>query len=108
VQLRRCPEADPRCEWERIYLHADPEIAWRANQIGHPRLRSQIFRWGWPNYRERYERGCRAIAVKVFEDFPEAVAMQCAFERTDLISPARPTAGPPTVSRELVVRRAEL
>ncbi|HJL19542.1 MAG TPA: hypothetical protein RMH99_28020 [Sandaracinaceae bacterium LLY-WYZ-13_1] len=105
VRMRRCPLLSTRCDWETLYVHADPAHAWRANVLGHPRVRSAIFRWGWPSYRPRYTRGCRAIAGLVFEDFPDATAAQCRFERTTLPSPARPSPPPPRWGRERIVPR---
>lgn len=107
VRMRRCELADP-CYWEPLYVHADPEHDWRAAQLGHPRVRSMIFRWGWPSYHERYEGGCRAIAAMAFDDFSDAEVVQCRFERTFLASPPNPDPPPPEWGRPLTFRREEL
>jgi hypothetical protein len=105
VRMRRCPTRDTSCEWETLFIHGDAEHAWRRAVIGHPRVRSAIFRWSWPSYADRYRRGCRAIAGLVFADFPDAVAAECSFERTATPSPASPSPPPPEWSRRVTVRR---
>ncbi len=105
VRMRRCPVGDERCSWEWLFVHGDDERAWRREVIGHPRVRSAIFRWSWPSYAGRYQRGCRAIARLVFADFPDAVAAECSFERTTSRSPGRPSPPPPVWSRAIVVER---
>ncbi len=101
VRARDCAS----CPWETIYLHADPAHAWRAHQLGHPRVRSMIFRWGWPSYAERYDAGCRAIANLAFLDDPDTQYVECGFSRTTLHSPDLPDPPPPEWGRTVVVRR---
>lgn len=105
VRMRRCPAGDARCEWEPLFLHGDDELTWRRAVIGHPRLRSAIFRWSWPSYAGRYQHGCRAIAGLVFADFPDAVAAECGFERSTTRSPRDPSPPPPVWGRTIVVSR---
>lgn len=105
VRMRRCPERDPRCEWETLFVHGDGAHAWRRAVIGHPRVRSAIFRWSWPSYAVRYRRGCGAIARLVFEDFPDARVAECGFERSATPSPANPDPPPPEWSRQILIAR---
>lgn len=105
VRMRRCPARDPSCEWETLFVHGDGEHAWRREVIGHPRVRSAIFRWSWPSYALRYRRGCQAIAGLVFEDFPDARVAECSFERSATHSPASPAPPPPEWSRQIRVPR---
>ncbi|MGE0789489.1 MAG: hypothetical protein AB7S26_27690 [Sandaracinaceae bacterium] len=105
VRMRRCAPEDPSCEWEDLYIHADPGHDWRASQLGHPRIRSMIFRWSWPSYAEQYDRGCRAIAQLAFAEFDDARVFQCRFERTVLPTPDQPDTPEPEWGRELTVYR---
>jgi hypothetical protein len=102
LRVRRCPLEDRSCEWEMIYIHADPERAWRRSVIGHPRIRSAIFRWSWPSYVGNYERGCNAIARLVFRDFPDVTAVQCGFESSTTYSPSNPSPPAPVWTRPRV------
>lgn len=103
VHVRVCPTEG--CTWQLAYLHGDPEHAWRAGQLGHPRVRSEIFRWGWPSYAGRYERGCRTLARLAFTDFEDAQAVRCGFEWSVLPSPDAPTPPSPVWRSERVVER---
>ena len=105
VRMRRCAPVDPRCDWETLYVHGDDARSWRRAELGHPRVRSMIFRWGWPSYRLQYERGCRAIAQLAFDDFPDAELVECRFEQTVLHSPSNPSPPPPEWGRAVRVRR---
>ena len=105
VRMRRCPVRDTSCEWETLFVHGDDEHAWRRDVIGHPRVRSAIFRWSWPSYAVRYRRGCAAIARLVFADFPDALIAECSFERSATPSPASPAPAPPEWSRQIRVSR---
>lgn len=102
VHVHRC---DPECEWSLAFLHGDPDHAWRRHLLAHPRVRSAIFRWTWPAYRGRYERGCRTIARLALEDFEDADAVRCSFETTTTRSPSSPSPPPPTWTRAIVVHR---
>lgn len=108
VRIKRCALADRSCDWEWIYLHADDELDWRRAQIGHPRLRSMIARWGWVTYRERYTAGCQAIAEMAFEDFDDAQVVECGFSRTHLRAPDEPEAPEPEWGRTRHVRRRDV
>jgi hypothetical protein len=102
VHVHRCA---PACQWTLIYLHGDDERAWRRSVLGHPRVRSAIFRWSWPSYHARYSRGCRAIAALALADFPDADAVRCTFERSTTHSPSLTAPPPPEWGRAIVIRR---
>ena len=108
VRIKRCGLADRSCDFEQIYLHADDEMDWRVSQIGHPRLRSMIARWGWVTYRERYTAGCEAIARMAFEDFADAQVVECGFARSHLRAPDEPPGPEPEWGRTRLVRRRDL
>lgn len=103
VRMRRCDGRD--CDWEPLFVHAHPEHTWRANQLGHPRVRSMIARWSWSSFRPNYDHGCRAIANLAFDDFPDARVVQCRFESTTLHSPTTPEPPPAHWEQAITVRR---
>jgi hypothetical protein len=108
LRMRRCALDDVSCDWEDLYIHADDKATWRSNVLGHPRLRSAIFRWSWPGGKAAYHRGCDAIAFLVLKDFPDAAVVQCRFERSQLPSPWRPNPSAPVWSRERNVDTSKL
>jgi hypothetical protein len=105
LRVRRCPLGDARCAWEPLYVHADDAHAWDRAVLGHPRVRSAIFRWGWPSYAGAYARGCEALARRVFDALPDVAAVECGFERSTLPSPSLPSPPEPTWGRTRVVAR---
>ena len=70
AKLRIDIKTDER--WSTIYVARDPELDWREGQLGHDRMRSAIFRFGWPSYRGSYNGFTRWVADRAAEDFPEA------------------------------------
>ena len=103
VRARRCEGRD--CDWETLFVHADPDHDWRAAQLGHPRVRSMIARWSWSSFRASYEHGCGAIANLAFDDFPDARVVQCRFESCTSHSQDPPTPPPPRWEMPITVRR---
>jgi tetratricopeptide (TPR) repeat protein len=104
VRMRRCAD----CPWEELYVHADPASSWRKNVLAHPRVRSGIFRWGWPTGRASYKRGCEAIARLVVADFADAATVQCRFESATLPSPKKPGPHPASWGKVQTVEIAKL
>lgn len=100
LRARRCED----CPWEWLYVHADDDHAWSRAVLGHPRVRSAIFRWSWPSHAGRYERGCRALAERVASADADVVAVECSFERSTLPSPSRPDVPAPAWGRARVVQ----
>jgi hypothetical protein len=109
VRARACPVDDDTCAWRDLYVHGTDEHSWRIEWLAHPRARSGIFRWGWPTHKKTYARGCRAIARRAFDDFPELTAVQCRFFAELAPSPRDAAPAPPgRYDREVTVLRADL
>lgn len=108
VRGRSCAPASSACEWETLYLRNDDDHAFMAETFENARVRSAVFRWGWPPAKKSYTRGCDAIGARAFAARPELSAVECRFEKTTAPDP-RTGAPPPeaaTFGRErLVLRR---
>ena len=59
-------------QWRAVYIPRRDEYAWRKDQFDHIRLRSALFRYGWPSHARDYGRLAVWIAHRAAEDFPEA------------------------------------
>ena len=82
VVARACAVDDAGCDWQLLYARGDDAHTFMQDTLEHARIRSAAFRWGWPQMQKSYERGCRAIAARVFAARPELVVVQCRFVRT--------------------------
>jgi hypothetical protein len=107
IRARACGTKDPSCDWEVLYFRNDPEHEWMKSVLENARVRSATFRWGWPQGQKSYERGCRAIAWRVFHERSDMQVVECRFEQTEAPDPRKPdqTPGEGVFSRERVERR---
>ncbi|HEY4224070.1 MAG TPA: hypothetical protein VGO62_22095, partial [Myxococcota bacterium] len=64
VRARSCSGRDEDCDWRTLYARDDDDHAFLRDILESPRVRSAIFRWGWPQNKASYQRGCRAIAKR--------------------------------------------
>ncbi len=85
VQVHRASK--PADTWETLFLERDPAAAWHAELFGQERLRSQIFRWAWPNFSDEYQQGCAYFARLEFSEESDAAEVRCRFWRTQSPSP---------------------
>lgn len=97
--------------WTVIYSERDPDARWRRGTLGVERLRSAIFRWGWPAYAASWTSASVALGRLALADYPDADAVRLRFWKAKSPSPAEAAAGvePPGrwVFGRLVARRAE-
>ncbi len=75
-------------EWRVLFAESSPTATWRADLLRLERLRSAIFRWGWPSYSKSWSKGCAALAGLAFVDFPELAEVRCRFWKAKSPSPA--------------------
>lgn len=80
-------------EWSVLYAESSPTAVWRKDLLRLERLRSAIFRWGWPDYGTAWGKGCAALAALAFADFPELAEVRCRFWKAKSPSPAEATSG---------------
>jgi hypothetical protein len=79
--------------WRPIFVERSAEHRWRARQLGHERMRSAIFRYGWKQYDRSEGRLSAWLAARAAEDFPEAFALRTRWFRQRSASPAQVLAG---------------
>ena len=85
VQVHR--KDAPADTWETLFEEQSAEHRWHAALFGQERLRSQIFRWAWPNFADEYHLGCAYVAKLEFAEDPNAADVRCRFWRTQSPSP---------------------
>ncbi len=79
--------------WEVLFYESSPTATWRREVLRLERLRSAIFRWGWPNYATAWSKGCTAIAKLALDDFPKMDEVRCRFWKAKSPSPAEARKG---------------
>lgn len=108
IRGRACPSTSTACDWEILYFRNDDEHTFMRRTLENARVRSATFRWGWPQAKKSYTRGCDAIGARAFALRPDLVEVECRFEKTTSPDPrkgALPQEGP-SFSRERLVKRA--
>lgn len=80
-------------EWRVLFEESSSEATWRAELLRIERLRSAIFRWGWPNYASSWSKGCTAIARLAFADMPDLTMVRCRMWKAKSPSPAEVMSG---------------
>jgi hypothetical protein len=94
------------CDWQVLYLRNDEQHTFMKDTLENARVRSATFRWGWPQAKKSYTRGCAAIAQRAFAERPELMIVECRFEKTTSPDPRDDTpVEAPSFSRERVVSR---
>ena len=79
--------------WDVLFYESSSTATWRRDVLRLERLRSAIFRWGWPNYSTAWGRGCAALAGLAFGDFPALHEVRCRFWKARSPSPEEATSG---------------
>ncbi|MDP2304407.1 MAG: hypothetical protein Q8P18_00095 [Pseudomonadota bacterium] len=80
-------------EWAVLYTESSPTDTWRRDVLRLERLRSAIFRWGWPDYGTAWGKGCVALAALAFADLPDVSEVRCRFWKAKSPSPAEAASG---------------
>ena len=67
--------------WTTLYEERSPDFRWKAEFFSQERVRSQVFRWGWPMWNGEYRWGCQWAARQAFAEDRDAAAVRCRFWR---------------------------
>lgn len=79
--------------WRVIFQERSDECAWRRSLFDHDRMRSVIFRLGWPQYKKSWGDFSRWIAGMAAEDFPAADMVRTRMFKYRTPSPEEVLAG---------------
>ena len=90
LQLR---VADGAGDWRVLYEEGNPQARWRAAAFATERMRSSVFRWGWPSYEKAWATACRGLARAAKADDPSITKMQCRFWKRRSPSPEEVRSG---------------
>ncbi|MBA2321246.1 MAG: hypothetical protein H0V89_08825, partial [Deltaproteobacteria bacterium] len=89
IEIRRGPR------WELVYVERSADRRWLASVLGNDRLRSTIFRMGWPHYPRLRADFVAWIAERAAVDFPDAEQVRISFTKQRTRSAAEMRAGQP-------------
>ncbi|HVO29134.1 MAG TPA: hypothetical protein VMV18_00260, partial [bacterium] len=64
------------------------EFTWRREILDQERVRSQVFRWAWPDWASEGQQSCGWFAYQRFAENPRTVAVRCRLFRRQSPSPA--------------------
>ncbi len=84
-----------RGPWKVVYQVRSDEHDWNRAQLDTDRVRSAVFRYGWPTYGATYQHFARWLADRAFEDFPDASQVEIRFLDHRTPSPAEVLADAP-------------
>lgn len=79
--------------WRTVYQARSAEHDWAAAEFDHDRMRSAIFRYGWPHFRGAYRRMSDHYARRALVDFPDADAVQTRMYQYRTLSPEEASSG---------------
>lgn len=79
--------------WTVLFTESSATATWRRDLLRLERLRSAIFRWGWPSYGTSWSKGCVALAGLAFADFPDMTEVRCRFWKAKSPSPEEAASG---------------
>ena len=79
--------------WRVIFQERSELYTWRRTLFDHDRMRSVIFRLGWPQYRKPWESFSRWIARMAAQDFPQATRVRTRMFKYRTLSPQEVRAG---------------
>ena len=80
-------------DWEVVYLQARPGADWMQPVLEHDRTRSVLFRYAWKSFRGSYKKLARWLAVRAFQDFPDATEVRVRWLKQQTPSPREVRAG---------------
>lgn len=109
IRGRSCPVSDESCSWIPLYTQGETTTGNWREVLEHPRVRSQVFRWGWARKNASYRAGCRSLARRMFAEHVEFTTVECRFERSTAPGPRQRSPLPaPSWGRAMVVERGTL
>lgn len=79
--------------WRTIFQERSEQWTWRRPLFDHDRMRSVIFRLGWPQYKKSWEAYSRWIARMAAADFPEATRVRTRMFKYRTLSPQEARSG---------------
>lgn len=79
--------------WRTLYEERSPEHTWLARVFDHDRMRSAIFRFGWPQYKKSWEGFSRWVAARAAVEFPDATRIRTRMFKYKTLSPEEVRAG---------------
>jgi hypothetical protein len=79
--------------WEVLFEESSATATWRRETLRLERLRSAIFRWGWPNYSSSWTRGCTSLGALALDDHPTLTEIRCRFYKAKSPSPDEARSG---------------
>lgn len=80
-------------DWRTVYVERSREHTWLGRAFDHDRMRSAIFRFGWPQYRRSWEQFAAWVADRAATDFPEATRVRVSMYKYRTLSPEEARAG---------------
>ena len=75
-------------EWVPIYRARSSTHDWRKSAFDHERMRSLVFRMGWPKYGREWRRFGAWAANEVARDYPDASQLRARFFKYRTLSAA--------------------
>ncbi len=79
--------------WRPLYEERSPEHEWQRAVFDHDRMRSAIFRFGWPQYKKSWESFSLWVAERAAQEFPDATRLRTRMFKYQTLSPEAARAG---------------
>ena len=80
-------------QWETVFAERSEQYTWLAEVFGHDRMRSAVFRFGWPQYKKSWSLFADWVAVRAAADFPDATRVRLSMFKYASLSPEDAAAG---------------
>ena len=96
-------DVDRGAGFEQVYVERSSEHDWMRTWFDHDRMRSAVFRYGWPHYRSSRTAFVDWVATRAMKDFPGATRVRVSFVSYRTPSPQEIRLGiRPAENREIV------
>ena len=94
--------------WVPLYVGRSDEFDWHREQFDHDRMRSVMFRYGWPQYRRNYGRFTKWVGRQVKEEDPTALKIRTRFFKYRTLGPEDTLNGVEPKGRFIFTRTQDL